>query len=153
MMDLEQQEFLNEICWIVNQRNIWAKKRQHYRNKMYRGGLKLPSLKHLSSPESIPTSSNTANLPEELKVALDSLNAERVKLSKFTKRLRYLLKQINGHLVPDSNAGYHCIKFYKPSVLVEDSLFGDFIINVKRDEMVKYSLIYETNLAISNMLK
>lgn len=152
-MDLEQQEFLNEICWIVNQRNIWAKKRQHYRNKMYRSGLKLPSLKHLASSEGTSTSSNTANLPEELKVALDSLNVERVKLSKFTKRLRYLLKQINGHLVPDSNAGYHYIKFYKPSGLVEDSLFGNIIIKVQRDEIVKYSLIYETNLAISSMLK
>lgn len=125
-MDLEQQEFLNEICWIVQQRNVWAKRRQHYRNK-YR---------HFSKM--------TADDQSNLDAKYEAVNAERFERNKFTKRLRFLLKQINAHLVNDSNAGYHAIRIEKKDQPLHD---------VNRREIASRALTYEADLAISSMLK
>lgn len=159
-MDFEQQELLNEICWIVNQRNVWARKRQHHRNKLNRSRLKLESFKHFSQPEYSLLIDSQTKLHNELKAAFDSANAERSKLIKFTKRLKFLLKQIDANLVSDANAGYSAVEIRKQiDAAAEGTIAGaqsnryKISSHVNRDEISDRALVHETNLAISNMLK
>lgn len=158
-MDFEQQEILNEICWIVNQRNIWARKRKHHRNRLYRSGLKIQAMKDLAiiaSQDLTDADQRQAELHAQLKVAFDSVNAERLGLKKFTKRLKFLLKQINGRLMPDSNAGCEAIRIEKRIDSPDDGYQWrrlPLYRHVHRHEIEKLALSYETHLAISSMLK
>lgn len=117
---------LNEICWIVQQRNEWAKRRQHYRNK-FRRILKM-------SPA------------EQMQLSADykTVNSERVKLNKHTKRLKYLLKKIDARLGSDHNAGYARIVF-NPT--------PDSIEIIHREEIAVRAKEYEVDLYMISMFK
>jgi hypothetical protein len=115
---------LNEICWIVHQRNEWAKRRQHYRNKFrYYHNMSLV---------------DQANL--ELKY--EAVNRERLKLKPYTKRLRNLLKKIEGFLGSDSNAGYDRIAFGLEEMIV-----------IRRKDIAARAKDYEVDLYMINMFK
>lgn len=117
---------LNEICWIVQQRNEWAKRRQHYRNK-FRRILKMSPVEQM-----------------QLHTAYKSVNAERAKLNKYTKRLKSLLKKVDAHLGSDHNAGYARIVF-NPT--------PDSIEIIHRDEIAVRAKEYEVDLYMANMFK
>lgn len=89
---------LNEICWIVQRRNEWAKLRQHYRNKIYRS--KYLSRSKFSDEERA-----------QFILKFKEINNQRLVLNAHTKRLRSLLKKINGALHSDKNAGYDSIEY------------------------------------------
>jgi hypothetical protein len=115
---------LNEICWIVQQRNEWAKRRQHYRNKFryYR---------NMSAVDQA-----------DLHAKYEQINNERLKLKPYTKRLRNLLKKIEGLLNSDSNAGYDRIVIDLDTVVI-----------VRREEIAARAKDYEVDLYMANMFK
>ena len=115
---------LNEICWIVQQRNEWAKRRQHYRNKYrYYYGM-------------------TADEQNNLDAKYEAVNAERAKLRPYTKRLRSLLRKIEGLLGSDLNAGYDRIVFGLDELMV-----------IQREEITARAKEYEVDLYMANMFK
>ena len=117
---------LNEICWIVQQRNEWAKRRQHYRNK-FRRILKMSPAEQM-----------------QLHAAYKSVNAESAKLNKYTKRLKSLLKKVDARLGSDHNAGYARIVF-NPT--------PDSIEIIHRDEIAVRAKEYEVDLYMTNFFK
>jgi hypothetical protein len=115
---------LNEVCWIVQQRNEWAKRRQHYRNK-YR------YYRNMTADEQV-----------NLDAKYEAVNSERAKLKPYTKRLRSLLRKMEGLLGSDSNAGYDRI------------VFGlDELMFIKREEIAARAKEYEVDLYMANMFK
>jgi hypothetical protein len=117
---------LNEICWIVQQRNEWAKRRQHYRNK-YRRILKMSPAEQM-----------------QLHADYKAVNAERSKFSKYTKRLKSLLKKVDARLGSDHNAGYARIVFNPTQ---------DSIEIIHREEIAARAKEYEVDLYMANMFK
>ena len=117
---------LNEICWIVQQRNEWAKRRQHHRNK-FRRILKMSPAEQM-----------------QLHAAYKAVNAESAKLNKYTKRLKFLLKKIDARLGSDSNAGYARIVF-NPT--------PDSIGIIWREEISVRAKEYEVDLYMINLFK
>lgn len=117
---------LNEICWIVQQRNEWAKRRQHYRNKFRR------------------ISKMTPDEQVQLHTAYKTVNAETAKLNKYTKRLKYLLKKINARLGSDSNAGY-------ARIVVNPTPNSAEIVH--REEIAVRAKEYEVDLYMTNLFK
>lgn len=117
---------INEICWIVQQRNEWAKRRQHYRNKFRR-------LSKMRPAEQM-----------QLHAAYEAVNAERAKLNKYTKRLKSLLKKIDARLGSDHNAGYARIVF-NPT--------PDSIEIIYREEIGVRAKQYEVDLYMTTLFK
>jgi hypothetical protein len=117
---------LNEICWIVQQRNEWAKRRQHYRNK-FRRILKMSPAEQM-----------------QLHTDYKTVNAESAKLNKYTKRLKSLLKRVDARLGSDHNAGYARIVF-NPT--------PDSIEIIHRDEIAVRAKDYEVDLYMTNFFK
>lgn len=117
---------LNEICWIVQQRNEWAKRRQHYRNKFRR------------------FDSMTLAEQVRLRETYKAVNAESAKLSKYTKRLKFLLKKMDARLGSDRNAGYARIVL-NPT--------PDSISIVHREEIAARAKEYEIDLHLLNFFK
>jgi hypothetical protein len=89
----DQELILNEICWIVDKRNAWAKRRMHYRNKLRSIAIADPRYQDVLSK-------------------YIEVNRERTSINVHTKRLRALLKSIQAKLVSDQNAGYQRIDIY-----------------------------------------
>jgi hypothetical protein len=117
---------LNEICWIVQQRNEWAKRRQHYRNKFRR-------ILKMSPAEQV-----------QLRTDYKTINAESAKLNKYTKRLKSLLKKVDARLGSDHNAGYARIVF---------NPIPDSIEIIHRDEIAVRAKDYEVDLYMTNFFK
>lgn len=86
-----------EICWIVTQRNEWAKERGKLRHKLRRA-------KEAGKPE---------RAVKALKKRFDAVNSKKEKLNKHSLRLKRLLKKENGILRSNGNAGYRSILFRK----------------------------------------
>lgn len=117
---------LNEICWIVQQRNEWAKRRQHYRNK-FRRILKMSPAEQM-----------------QLNADYRTVNAESAKLNKYTKRLKSLLKKVDARLGSDHNAGYARIVFNPTPNSIEIIHRGEIAVRAKE---------YEVDLYMTNFFK
>jgi hypothetical protein len=123
---------LNEICWIVQQRNEWAKRRQHYRNKVYRS-------------QFISRSKFSNEERAQFILKFKEVNDERSALNVRTKRLRGLLKKINGVLRSDKNAGYDSIEYTIGN--------SDICKIIWRGEIGARAKDYEVDLYMANMFK
>jgi hypothetical protein len=132
-MDGVNNIILNEICWIVQRRNEWAKRRQHYRNKIYRS-------KYVRGPKL--SQEEFATLAAKYK----QVNGERLSLNVHTKRLRTLLKKVDGLLHSDKNAGYGAV-----AVGVNGDILGYKII--RRDEITARAKEHEVDLYMASMFK
>lgn len=84
-----------EICYIVDARNEWARKRNSLRFKlMYAIDARKPN-----------------QIVKELEKKFNDHNAKRHELNERSSRLRSLLKESNGKLISDKSAGYKGIRF------------------------------------------
>lgn len=115
---------LSEICWIINQRNQWARRRGVVRHRLYRARM---------------SSRNRHKVPA-LQEEFDRINSERLRLRAHTGRLRALVKKTDARLISNSSAGYDAI------------LFRGSLRIINRDEIPAIADEYEMQLAISVML-
>jgi len=83
---------VNEICWIVSQRNVWAKKRSSLRHKVL-----------------YAKKTDKIELANALMAEYAAHNELRHALNTNTKRLKYLVKVVGCKLNSDRNAGYRSI--------------------------------------------
>lgn len=125
-----------EICWIVNMRNEWAAKRGKLRSRMNYYG-------NLCNPSPMQKIRYTSLRKKFLKV-----NAEKAKLTRYTLRLRRLLKKEKGWLVSDSSAGYESVNFLKQDA---DGRIRPYTMG-KRD-IVDMAVIFETDRALEKILR
>ena len=116
-----------EICWIVDQRNKWARRRGIARSKM----------------NYARDSSKPKNKIKRLVLSFAKINAEKEKLRKYTLRLRRLLKKENCFLRSDSSAGYDAIVIRNSS-----SQIG----LIERTQISVIAADFEVNLQIQKML-
>jgi hypothetical protein len=115
---------IDEICWIVNQRNIWAKKRSSLRHKVLYAQ-KIGKLE----------------LAKDLAAEYTAHNELRHALNTNTKRLKYLIKEVGCKLNSDRNAGYRSI------VLLRSRSW------LSKEEIAGAALAYEAEKAIDKALR
>lgn len=122
-----------EICFIVNARNVWAKKRNSLRHKLsYARDWKKPQ-----------------RTIKALEKQYKAHNDKRHKLNKYSLRLKRLLKKTNGRLISDSNAGYKSIVFYTHA---NSRTWLHKSVSLKRDEIQRLAASYAFNSVIEGQI-
>ena len=115
---------VNEICWIVSQRNAWAKKRSSLRHKVL-----------------YAKKTGKVELTDALMAEYTAHNELRHALNTNTKRLKYLVKVVGCKLNSDRNAGYRSI------VLLRSRSW------LSKSEIADAALAFEAEKAIENALR
>ena len=129
---------MDEICWIVTQRNKWAYER-HVINRTVK---RIRKKKNRSDSER-----------EILKASLNRLkqlkNVEQKRLNSYTQRLRKLLRENPGvDLVRSHLGGYKYIEIF--SVDETNSLHNFVMLDAL--DMRKRSDLFEAAMAIENLI-
>jgi len=124
-----------EICFIVNARNEWARKRSSLRYKlMYAVDNRKP-----------------IEIINKLKREFEAHNKLRHDLNKHSFKLKRLLKQTNGKLISDRSAGYCQIRFYpEPYSTFSWSLDGARV--VEREQIKMLAMNYLFRCAVEKQL-
>jgi hypothetical protein len=136
MGDLVVNKNIFEICWIVNQRNIWAKERKKLRNKHYRSML---------------DTKKTIEECAKLKLSFEEHNETKISLNQYTNRLRFLLKQEKLRLISDKNAGYSAIvplDLNVPNFLISRTPWGKF----NKEHIRNLALSFEASQVLERII-
>lgn len=116
---------LAEVCWIVNQRNEWARRRGMVRHRLYRAI-------NSNKPETFIS---------ELKSEFEHVNSEKILFTKYTRRLRFLNKKLQVKLFRNGSAGYGGM------------LYGEQRAYLDHDGIKKLSYEHEMRLAIESAIE